>query len=187
MELPPSIKIARRAASGEAETLAKVRALDEAGRHAEAVELLKDESRKGGSESIVELGRRLLVGAKGAPFAPAQGAGLISIAAEHGHPDALSTLAALTGAGAYVAQSWTEAVDLLRRAAEAGSIEARGQLQVLSSDRGAPGDWARLAKGVDLDAWLTAPQRDAICEAPRVRKVSGFVGPEVCRWLIAKA
>lgn len=187
MELPPVLKVARQAASGEADTLAKVRALDEAGRHGEAVELLKAQATKGGSESTVELGRRLLVGAKGAPFAPAQGAGLISIAAEHEHPDALAVLAALTAAGAYVDQSWTGAIDLLRRAAEAGSIEARGQLQVLSSDRGAPDDWQRLAEGIDLDAWLTAPEREAVCEAPRVRTVKSFIPLEACRWLITRA
>jgi len=187
MELPPVLKVARASSPGEAETLARVRALDEAGNHAQAVELLKAEAKNGGPLATVELGRRLLVGARGAPFAPIEGAGLIAIAAEHGNPDGLATMASLTAAGAYVDQSWTGAIDLLRRAAEAGSVDARGQLQALASDRGAPGDWRRLAGSIDIDAWLTAPPREPICEAPRVRTVKGFVTPEVCRWLIARA
>lgn len=187
MELPPVLKVARNVAPDEAQVLAKVRALDDAGRHSEAVELLKAEAKNGGPLATVELGERLLVGARGAPFAPEQGAGLIAIAADHGNPDGLARLAALTAAGAYVPQSWSGALELLSRAAEAGSIDARGQLQALATDRSAPGDWRRLADSIDVDAWLTPPSREPICETPRVRKVKGFVTREVCRWLISRA
>ncbi len=148
-------------------------------------------------QALAQLGDRLLVG-RDAPFAPEEGVRHIRDAAARGDPGAQVRLATLTGAGAWMEQSWTGAFDLLVQAAEAGSAMARGQLLLLSADpdlaarveaepQADAGAWRRLADSFDLSAWTTPAPRRPLCEKPRIRAVEGFVSPGICVWLIDRA
>src|ERR1051325_9527113 len=68
--------------------------------------------------------RRLLVG-RDAPFAPEEAVALLEAEAAREDADALCVLAGLRGGGAWTRHSWAEALDLLLRAAELGSTDAR--------------------------------------------------------------
>lgn len=137
--------------------------------------------RKVDPASSRELGLRLLVGREAA-FDPAQGIALLRAAASEGDGDALAQFATLKAAGAWMPQSWPEALDLLQQAAERGNARAQGQLRILGRGE----TWAQLRASVDVAAWTAASARRAICEAPRIRVVERFVPVEVCRWLIAR-
>jgi predicted 2-oxoglutarate/Fe(II)-dependent dioxygenase YbiX len=100
-------------------------------------------------------------------------------------------MATLKAAGAWMPPNWNEALDLVQRAAELGSARARGQLMILGDQALAAraredGSWGALRASVDLKAWLTVPERRAICEAPRIRAVERFVPTAVCEWLLAR-
>jgi prolyl 4-hydroxylase len=139
---------------------------------------------RGGSIAAASLaGRRLLVG-RDAPFDPQEGLGHLTFAAVQGDADALSQMATLKAAGAWMPQNWDEALDLLQTAAERGSERAQGQLMILGS--GADTSWAARRASVDLKRWLSVPERRAICEAPRIRVVETFVPVAVCDWLRAR-
>ena len=135
-------------------------------------------------DAQTHLGAQLLTG-KGAPFSPHEGIRTLMRASDHGGAEAAAILATLTGMGAGLPQNWSEALDLLTLAATRGSERARGQLRVLAgeSDPGAD-DWSALARRIDIEAWTTPPLKSAICEAPRIRMLEGFINPQTCDWLI---
>ena len=141
--------------------------------------------------------KRLLVG-RDAPFAPEEGVAVIEAAAAREEADALCTLATLRAAGAWTKPSWPEALDLLQRAAELGSTDARTQLCLLSGDRTlaanvrwgverAEARWRRLKESIDLKAWVTPSPPVQVCESPRVWIAENFATPELCEWLVARA
>jgi prolyl 4-hydroxylase len=162
----------RRARAGDVRTL--------------SLDQLLSAARDGSISAASLVGRRLLVG-RDAPFDPQEGLRHLIFASAQGDADALSQMATLKAAGAWMPQNWTEALDLLQTAAERGSERARGQLMILGDEGGgADRSWARLRASVDLRRWLSVPERRAICEAPRIRVVENFVPLAVCDWLMAR-
>jgi hypothetical protein len=166
--------------------------LDAAGRHDEAVDVLRRAAASGVTAAQSALGIRLLVGRQ-APFDPQQGIALLTSAAGKGDADALSQMATLKAAGAWMPQNWNEALDLLSSSAERGSTRAQGQLLLLGEAElarraraGEAGLWGALRASVDLRAWLTVSERRVICEAPRIRAVEKFVPVGFCDWLLAR-
>jgi hypothetical protein len=140
--------------------------------------------------------RRLLVG-RGAAFAPEEGVAAIESLARQDDADALCTLATLRGAGAWTHHSWPEALDLLQRAAELGSVDARQQLLLLARDRELaarvrwgeahePGRWRELGKSIDLEAFVRPEPPVQVCESPRVWTAERFATPELCAWLVER-
>ncbi|MBV8799727.1 MAG: hypothetical protein JO208_07965, partial [Alphaproteobacteria bacterium] len=107
--------------------------------------------------------KRLLVG-RDAPFAPHEGVSLLEEAATRGDAEALCALATLRAGGAWTHHSWPQALELLQRASECGSPDARTQLCLLAGDRllaaavrngedRAPDRWERLKHSINLQAW----------------------------------
>ncbi|HEV2531636.1 2OG-Fe(II) oxygenase [Phenylobacterium sp.] len=135
-----------------------------------AEDVLQEQADAGDAQASYELGRRRLVGDRAA-FRPEEGARRIAQAGDLGHPEAMALAATLAAAGVGRPQSWPEAFTLLQAAADRGHAGAARQLDLLTR---VPG----------LDAWLSPPPRTPICEAPRVRTISGFLSPEVCRWVM---
>ena len=141
--------------------------------------------------------RRLLVG-RDAPFAPEEAVALLEAEAAREDADALCVLAGLRGGGAWTRHSWPEALDLLLRAAELGSTDARTQLCLLAGDRllaanvrlgevHAANRWRRLKDSISLEGWVTPKPPVPVCESPRVWTAESFASPELCEWLVARA
>jgi len=139
----------------------------------------------------------MLVG-RGAPFAPKEGVAIIEAAAAREEADALCVLATLRAGGAWTKPSWPDALELLQRAAELGSTDARTQLSLLSGDRtlaanvrwGVERDknrWRRLKESIDLKSWVTPYPPRQVCDSPRVWVAENFTTPELCEWLVARA
>jgi predicted 2-oxoglutarate/Fe(II)-dependent dioxygenase YbiX len=96
-------------------------------------------------------------------------------------------LAVLHGAGAWVPQSWDQALDLLVAGARLGSPRAQGQLRLLAGgDEAMDETWEALRRRVDLAPWLATPNRRVLWEAPRVRLSEGFAPPWVGAWIISQ-
>jgi TPR repeat protein len=95
-------------------------------------------------------------------------------------------LAVLIGGGFYARQNWPVALDLLQRAADAGSASAQAQLQLLAGAPRGDRSWANLRQDIDLAAWTRAPQPRTLSASPRVQAVENLIAPAVCDWIIAQ-
>jgi hypothetical protein len=127
-----------------------------------------------------ELGARLLVG-RGVAQDPARGVALLREAVTMGDGEAAAVLATLTAGGAWTAQSWPGAIDLLEQASALGSRRAEDQLILLSGGDPATG---RRAGPVHLAPWFEPPGRRVLCDRPRVRASDAFVSPLICDWMV---
>ena len=164
---------------------------DAAGRHEDAVNELAKAAQRGDIEATTELGKRLIVGDHGLHL-PQDGTRFLLDAVAAGGVEAALRLATLAALGIYVPQSWSQALGLLVFAAEKGSPSARGQLQVFARRRlpdGAPdpGDWRRLAEGIELASWTSPIAGTSLSEDPAVRSYPEFTEDAACEWLIERA
>ncbi len=130
-------------------------------------------------------GTALLTG-RDAPFEPEEGARLIALAVEQGDAQAMAVMATLKGAGAWVPQSWPEALDLLQRAAEGGADDGRRQLIMLAGDQ-ALADRARRGElAPDIEKWIVPAPPKQVCDWPKIWVAENFTTPELCAWLIGR-
>jgi len=142
--------------------------------------------------AMTDLGACLLVGAD-IPQDTQASAAWLSAAADRDHAPALELLATIRAAGVVARPDWSSALDLLAKAAALGSAAAQTQLVLLATGLDAsrtppdaPLAWRVAVRDIDISAWMTAPVRIPICEAPRVRMAAPFVSPAVCDWIRAK-
>ena len=175
-------------------------AADAAGRHEDAVALLRQACEGGDAMAMSFLGARLLIG-RAAPLEPKTGLRLLSRAAELDQADAHTILATVGAASAVTADQWARALDHLEWGPRprpprpprprGAAARAQGQLRLLSGQTGplgaTPGAWGQLRRAVDWAAWTRPPPKRVLSEAPRLRAVDGFLSPAVCDWLVARA
>jgi prolyl 4-hydroxylase len=163
---------------------------DAAGRHDEAINELARATQAGDIEAMTQLGKRLVIGDR-APLLPADGARFLADAMRAGSSEAALRLATMAALGAHTEQSWGDALGLLVRAAEQGSASARNQLRVLSGSPSAEAseeaDWRRIAKSIDLRAWVTPPPGVTLHARPLVRSFAEFIPDLACDSLISRA
>jgi hypothetical protein len=92
-------------------------------------------------------------------------------AARGGDPEAMRQAASLTALGIGQPKDWRAAVSLLRQAAEAGSLQARVELDLL---------------GPDAEV-VAPPPIQQISASPLIASVPGIASPALCDWLVAQA
>ena len=169
---------------------------DACGNHDEAINALSRATKRGDLDAMTQLGKRLLVGDR-APCLPEAGARFILDAAKRGGAEAAAQLAVLVGAGAFVKQSWNDALNILLTAAERGWKPARDQIRVLASDPSLideankisppPDIWRRLVMSTDFSFWNSPPSLVTLSESPVIRRFEKLIPPRVCDWLIERA
>lgn len=98
----------------------------------------------------------------------------LEIASRNGEGEASHMLATFLARGAYVSKDWPRALSLLALAAEQGFADAVAELALIGPSR-------------DPEELFAAPPAEKLCEHPRVRRIEGFVTPEICDWLIERA
>jgi len=161
----------RRASLGDpAAQVSLADALDQAGRHAEAIDWLARAAREQNPDALWRLGRRLLTG-ENAPHLPVQALGLIRDAALHGASDAALLNAVVAAAGIHRPRSWDDAFDWLALAGRQGSGVAAEQLRFIAGRE-------------VMDDWLKPAQGRQIHEAPRLFAFEDVVDPAICDWLM---
>ena len=169
---------------------------DARGEHDDAINALSRATQNGDLEAMTQLGKRLLVGDR-APYMPEAGASFILDAAKQGNGEAAAQLAVLVGAGAFVKQSWNDALNILLTAAERGWKPAQDQVCALASDRSLvelassenpPSDiWRRLLSGTDFGFWTSPPEAVQLSGSPIVRRFERLIPTAVCAWLVERA
>lgn len=169
---------------------------DAVGQHEAALDELARATKSGDVQAMACLAKRLIVGDR-APHLPGQGAGFLIDATRAGSAEAPARLAVLAATGAFVQQSWADALKMLVLAAQRGWGSARRQLRVLCQDRAlaesAPPRaseaqfWMRLAAEIDLGAWLRPIAGRTMRADPLMRIFPALLPAEVCDWLIAEA
>ncbi|MGE0596855.1 MAG: prolyl hydroxylase family protein [Hyphomonadaceae bacterium] len=134
---------------------------------------LQAKAAAGDSGAQYALGVRLIA-ARGAPFAPKQGAALVDAAAAQDHTGALQLAAVLAALGFERSRDWSVAMALIERAAERGDIAARAQLAVLGPQ-------------FDIAAFCAPPALTPLQERPRIAAIAQFLPPAFCDWMIGRA
>jgi prolyl 4-hydroxylase len=120
-----------------------------------------------------------LVMARGAPYRPRDGVGLLADAVRAGGGEASAFLSVLAGLGLHLPQNWVAALDHLKRAAALGWGPAQAQLRILA--RGDTGD------SVDLGFWTSAPQARGLSASPRILELTAAAPVEACDFLVAQS
>ena len=143
---------------------------------------LEQRASAGDAEAQFALAARLLALAD-SPDSFARGTALVEAATASGHAEATCALATLEAVGAGRRQDWARAFDWLALAAERGSDNALGQLQLLAGGDGPPGE---LRRAIAIDRLLRVPERVALSERPRLRAFPGFASRAECDWVIAR-
>ncbi|HYD89119.1 MAG TPA: 2OG-Fe(II) oxygenase [Vitreimonas sp.] len=100
--------------------------------------------------------------------------------ARAGHAEAMALAATIAGAGYGRAQSWPDAFAWLAVAAGKGHAGARGQFEALGVSFESGG-------GIDVEAWTEPRWRRWPDDGPRIGQSEGFLEPELCDYLIARA
>ena len=171
---------------------ARAEAAQGAGRPEEAAELLWQGCRRGDVACLTRLGAQLMSG-RGVPADPQMGAQLMTEAAERGHAEACTVAANIAATGSYGrrAPDWPLALNYLLRSAELGHAPAQAQLRVLARTGAqapeGPSPWRQLRRRIDLGAWRAAPPARALSYDPAIGAIAGFLEPDVCDWIIARA
>jgi hypothetical protein len=162
-----------------------------AGRYDEAVNELARAAEGGDVDATTQLGKHLILGDLG-PHLPQDGTRLLVDAVAAGGVEAALRLATLAALGTHVEQSWSRALALLVFAAEKGSPEARGELQLFARRRLADAEppaaeWRRLAESIDFATWIAPARSVSLHDVPAVRSFPDFTEDDVCSWLIERA
>lgn len=95
-------------------------------------------------------------------------------AADGGDAESAHRLALMHGCGLGAPHDWEAAFARLRQAASGGHALAQETLDLVGS---AP----------DLSSWLTPPAPTILSRRPHVLAIPGFLGAELCDWLVARA
>ena len=169
----------------------RARQHDAAGDPDAAINELARGVRAGDLASTRELGLRLLTG-NAAPLLPAEGLRFLGEAVAGGDAEAAARAAGVLALGVNRPPDWPAGLQWLARSAAAGWQPSRRQLLALCADRalaqreGAAThpDWEAVAKAVDLGAWLRPPSGEVLNADPLVRRIAGFVHPQLCAALI---
>jgi prolyl 4-hydroxylase len=167
-------------------------ALDDAGRHLDAIALLSRAAAGGDLFAKRTVGLRILLGDR-APLLGPDGARLIAEAASEGDAASAHLSAILAGGGIHCAQDWNSALDWLERAASLGWQRAQDALSVLCADPetalgcAEAGLWHEIRANVNIAALLASPPGCTIHDDPLVGVHPHFASPRICAWLIAQA
>lgn len=132
----------------------------------------------GNPGAITALGARLVVGRE-APYSPVDGHELLAEAARQGDGEAWSYLAVLAAAGVGRTQSWRDAFDAIRRAADLGDPAALHQIELLHA--------LGVNDSADAESWMQAPRGHVLCEAPRMITFGAFLTPQLCAYFRERA
>ena len=167
---------------------------DAAGQYDEAINVLARGTGAGDAACTQLLGVRLLTGDR-APHLPAEGLGFIAEACARGFGEGAARAAGNVALGIAGTPDWPQALDWLRRSAEAGWQASQRQLLALCDDRElarramgmAQKPWRALAAAVQLEGWRQAPPAQVKSQQPRVSAFSGMLRPELCEFFISLA
>ncbi|MEP3891356.1 MAG: 2OG-Fe(II) oxygenase [Hellea sp.] len=159
----------------------------------EILENLKAAASRGDVSAQTTLGKTLI--AKPTSLQSFQdGQLLLNQALGAGSGEAAEFLAIMHAAGLRCQQDWPKALDYLAQAAALGWEPACQQLAIFANVKDGAGRWnaaARdaqsLRKQVDIEALMRLPEKEILCQAPRIRKAENFLPHRFCDWMIARA
>ena len=116
-----------------------------------------------------------------------KGIELLNQAYAGGDGDAALLLAVIDAAGLGRAPNLVGAMDKLAFAASRGVGFAQAQMRLICGAENDDVDWNSQRQRFSLADWTHAPTKQKLCDAPRVRRISRFVGRPICDWLRKRA
>ena len=159
----------------------------------EALEGLKAEASRGNAEAMTTLGKRLIAEPSSAKSVE-EGQVYLKQAMEAGNGEAAEFVAVMFASGMVGEQNWNQALDYLGHSASLGWNRALRQLSILADTpneagnwESSPADWRSLRARINVEALLRLPEKQNLCEAPRIRKFENFLPDRFCDWMITQA
>lgn len=156
----------------------------------ETNEELRNKAQSGDAEAMGTLGKRLIAKPTSPQCGP-EGQMWLQKGVEAGSGEAAEFIAVMVASGMAGPQDWNKAMDYLAHSASLGWTSALKQLELLSNPSAPPvpgsTDWRELRKAINIDALLQIPDRESLCEAPRIRRLDGFLPNSMCDWMIERA
>lgn len=138
-------------------------------------EALKAAAESGDAAAQYALALRLFRGDR-APVAPGHGVRWVMEAAAKDYAPALQSAAVFVTMGLDGPADWQRAISYLSHAAALGDAQAQGQIALLGE-----------AAKFDLVSLAAAPAATPVMDQPRIRVIKGFLAPDWCDWIIARA
>lgn len=157
------------------------------------LERLKASASRGDVAAKTALGKRMIA-ERSSLKSFEDGQILLTQALDARSGEAAEFIAIMHAAGLHGQQDWPQALDYLAQAASLGWTQACQQLAILADVKDAHGTWnaapsdtQALRAQIDIEALLRLPEKQILCEAPRIRKFENFLHPRFCDWMIARA
>jgi prolyl 4-hydroxylase len=165
------------------------------GRHNEALAALRAAAREGDPKAKAALAERLLTQP---PYNLEEGTAWAVSGAQDGDPNAAHLAVLLSAWGLGLGQNWDRTLDFLQIAAASGHDTDKRVLAGLAGEwhvafdpgTGEPLPAARCANlrtNIHIAELLKLPPTRIVSNAPRIAVINGFLVPEMCDWLIARA
>jgi len=156
----------------------------------EELERLKAAASSGDYGAMTALGKRLIATPTSAKSVD-EGQLLLKQAMDAGNGEAAEFVAVIFASGMIGEQNWRQALDYLSLSASLGWPRALRQLSILADaplENGAwgsdPADAKALRERIDAEGLLQIPEKQNLCEAPRIRKFDNFLPERFCDWMI---
>lgn len=113
-----------------------------------------------------------------------RGVALVEHASAQGLAEASECCAVFRCMGVGRPVDWEKAIDLLKLAAEQGSLHAAAQLAVLAREEDAQASPSILRARINIERLLSTPKVELLSIAPRIGVLREFATPAECEWLI---
>ena len=159
----------------------------------DSLEALRENASRGDAGAMATLGKRL-VAEQPIPAATEEGVAWLTKATDAGNGEAATFLAVINAAAIGRPQNWNAALDLLHLAASRGWRPAVRQLVALADapdvrdgDDLSVEDINAMRVRLNVEALLQTPERQVLCEAPRIRRFDGFLSDRLCDWVTSSA
>jgi prolyl 4-hydroxylase len=159
--------------------LRAARALESAGRTAEATDLLRRAAAGGNSSALAAFGKHLLIHR---PDCAGEGLKALDTAAQSGNGEAAHLLSVFIAEGVGFPQSWQAAFAALQHAADLKWLPAEREIEFLRDEFKGTG-----LQDLDLSRWLKAAPAHLLSPQPRILAVKNFASPRICDRLIELA
>ena len=159
----------------------------------EELEALRKTASNGDVQAMTTIGKRLIAEPRSSKCVE-DGQLFLKQAMEAGNGEAAEFVAVMFASGMVGEQNWKQALDYLALAASLGWQPASRQLSILADSPNSKGLWeaskadvAELRARIYVDSLLQIPDKQSLCEAPRIRKFDNFLPDRFCDWMIDEA
>jgi hypothetical protein len=151
---------------------------------------LRTAASRGDIQAMTTVGKRLIAAPKSSKCVQ-DGQTFLKQAMEAGNGEAAEFVAIMFASGVRGEQDWNQALDYLALSASLEWQPASWQLSILANSPNENGVWdarkadiRELRARINVESLMQIPEKQSLCEAPRIRKFDNFLPERFCDWMI---